>query len=305
MGLAALFVYGYRVWDAPLDRTEPHRALVAHEMVARGDWLVPHLNGEVYLRKPPLAYWVEAAAERLTGRAEPGVWRLPSVVGSALLAAAVAAWAGRWFGTVAIVPAGLAVLSLVPLFDQDRAADIDALNTAAAVVTSLFALELLYGPRQRAWPWAIGLAVSTAAMLLLKGPGGLPPLVGALVGPSLVRRDWRWVRRPGVWVALAVGAAAFVGWGAAAKAAVRHAGAAADTRGVREALERLVLHRWRDVLPAVVAPATVLAYAVPASLAVPFAVAIVRRDAIRLAAARRTGVGTPVDPPSPAPPGRR
>ena len=97
-------------------------------------------------------------------------------------------------------------------------------------------------------------------------------MIGALVGPSIVLRDWRWVRRPGVWVGLGVGVAVFVTWAMAAKLAVRHAGAAADTRGVREALERLVLHRWRDVLPAVAAPVVVLAYAVPVSLAVPFAV---------------------------------
>ena len=268
---AALFVYGYRVWDAPLDRTEPHRALVAHGIVQHGNWLLPRLNGELYLRKPPLVYWAEAAAEIVTGRAEPWVWRLPSVLGSACLAAVVAAWAGRWFGVGAIGPAGLAVLAVVPLFDQDRAADIDALNTAAAVVTALLALEILYGRRRRAWPWVVGLGVSTGAMLLLKGPGGLPPVLGALVGPSVVLRDWRWVRRPGVWVGLLIGSATFATYLVAAKVAVTHAGLHAETSGGTEALRRMVLHRWRDVLPAVVAPFTVLLYALPVSAAVLFA----------------------------------
>ena len=269
-----MFVYGYRVWDAPLDRTEPHRAVVAHQMVTSGQWLVPRLNGEPYLRKPPLIYWVEAIAEKLAGTAEPWVWRLPSVLGSAMLAVVVAAWAGRWFGPAAVGATGVAVLALVPLFDQDRAADIDALNTAAAVITALFALEIAHGSRR--WPWVAGLALSASAMLLLKGPGGLPPVVGALVGASVLLRDWRWTRRPGVWVGLAVGFASFAIWALAAKAATAHA--ATDDRGVREGLSRLVLHRWRDVVPALLAPPTVLAYAVPVSLAAVFAARLVRRS---------------------------
>ena len=39
----------------------------------------------------------------------------------------------------------------------------------------------------------------------------------------------------------------------------------------------MVLHRWRDVLPAVSAPFVVLAYAVPVSLAIPLAIVLVRR----------------------------
>ncbi len=307
MFLAGLFVYGYRLWDAPLDRTEPHRALVAHQMVQGGSWLLPRLNGELYLRKPPLIYWTEAVAEQVTGRDQPWAWRLPSALGSAALAAIVAWWAGRWFGAAAAGPAGVAVLAIIPLWDQDRAADIDALNTAAAVVTALLVLELIYGPARRRWAWVAALAVSVAAMLMLKGPGGLPPVLGALVGPSILLRDWRWTRRPGVWVGLAVGFAIFAAYGVVAKVAMRHAGVTADTGGLREAVQRMVIHRGRDVLPALIAPFTVLLYAVPLSLAVPLA----WRVAMRLPAsspgtpgegwgegefARRTALDPPEDP---------
>ncbi len=275
--LAGLFIYGYRLWDAPLDRTEPHRALVAHQMVRDGNWLLPRLNGELYLRKPPLIYWTEAVAEKVIGRAEPWVWRLPTALGSACLAAVLAAWAGRWFGAVAAGPAGVACLALIPLWDQDRAADIDGLNTVAAVITAMVALELIYGPTRRRWAWVVALAGSVGAMLLLKGPGGLPPLLGALVGPSIALRDWRWTRRAGVWIGLVVGFAIFAGYGVAANAAVRDAGLTVDTGGAREALQRMILHRGRDVLPALAAPFVVLAYAVPVSLAIPFAIALVRR----------------------------
>ncbi len=269
--IAGLFVYGYRLWDAPLDRTEPHRALVAHQMVRSGDWLLPRLNGELYLRKPPLIYWVEATSEKLTGHAQPWAWRLPSAVGSACLVAVLAAWAWRWFGPAAAGPAGVACLALIPLWDQDRAADIDALNTVAAVVAAMFALELTHGPARRRWPWVAGLSAAVAAVLLLKGPGGLPPVLGALVGPSLLLHDWRWARRPGVWVGLVVGFAIFAAYGVSAKAAMHRAGLTADTGGLREAVQRMVLHRGRDVLPAALAPFTVLLYAVPVSLVIPLA----------------------------------
>ena len=190
----------------------------------------------------------------------------------------MAAWAGRWFGPLAIGPAGVACLALIPLWDQDRGADIDALNTVAAVVTAMFVLELAYSPRRRMWPWVVGLAAGVGATLLLKGPAGLPPVIGAMVGPSIALRDWRWAKRPAVWIGVAIGAAVFVGWIVSVKVAVRRAGIVVDTGGVREGLQRMVLHRGRDVLPAVVAPFVVLLYAVPASLAIPFAVRMASRD---------------------------
>jgi 4-amino-4-deoxy-L-arabinose transferase-like glycosyltransferase len=52
---------------------DPHESLyaeVAREMVVRGDWLTPHLNGTRYLDKPPLFYWLIAITYTIFGVSE-------------------------------------------------------------------------------------------------------------------------------------------------------------------------------------------------------------------------------------------
>jgi 4-amino-4-deoxy-L-arabinose transferase-like glycosyltransferase len=52
---------------------DPHESLyaeIAREMVVRGDWLTPHLNGTRYLDKPPLFYWLIAISYTVFGVSE-------------------------------------------------------------------------------------------------------------------------------------------------------------------------------------------------------------------------------------------
>jgi 4-amino-4-deoxy-L-arabinose transferase-like glycosyltransferase len=44
---------------------EPRYAEVAREMIVSGDWLVPHLNGDIYAEKPPLFFWLSALLQVL------------------------------------------------------------------------------------------------------------------------------------------------------------------------------------------------------------------------------------------------
>lgn len=44
--------------DLPTDIMEARNIVTAREMVADGNWLVPTMNGELRLEKPPLPTWV-------------------------------------------------------------------------------------------------------------------------------------------------------------------------------------------------------------------------------------------------------
>ena len=64
--LAALWLAG--LGQRPLFNPDEGRyAEIPREMLAGGDWVLPHLNGLVYAEKPPLQYWATALSYRLFG----------------------------------------------------------------------------------------------------------------------------------------------------------------------------------------------------------------------------------------------
>ncbi|MEO6195476.1 MAG: glycosyltransferase family 39 protein [Thermoanaerobaculia bacterium] len=62
---------------------EPTGAAVGREMLESGDLIVPRLNGQPFLEKPPLYWWVQTAVLRHWGVTAPAA-RLPSALFSAL-----------------------------------------------------------------------------------------------------------------------------------------------------------------------------------------------------------------------------
>ena len=61
----------YRTYDLPLqDYRETRYAEIACEVLERQDWLAPHLNGSLYVNKPPLVSWLVALSFTALGRNE-------------------------------------------------------------------------------------------------------------------------------------------------------------------------------------------------------------------------------------------
>lgn len=69
--LAFLLFYFSALGTMPLmEPDEARYAEIPREMLVSGDFVTPHLNGVVYLEKPPLFYWGNALALRLLGESE-------------------------------------------------------------------------------------------------------------------------------------------------------------------------------------------------------------------------------------------
>src|SRR5437867_1180674 len=68
---ALLLLLGVSPWGL-WERDEGRYADVAREMLARGDWITPRIDGAVFLDKPPLVYWVTAVSLAFWGPGETG-----------------------------------------------------------------------------------------------------------------------------------------------------------------------------------------------------------------------------------------
>ncbi|PYQ66367.1 MAG: glycosyl transferase [Acidobacteria bacterium] len=71
LGLLALLLFFGGLGSYPLlEPDEGRYAEIPREMLARRDFVTPRLNGVLYFEKPPLYYWLNAAALSLPGRPE-------------------------------------------------------------------------------------------------------------------------------------------------------------------------------------------------------------------------------------------
>jgi 4-amino-4-deoxy-L-arabinose transferase-like glycosyltransferase len=186
LGLGLLFIgTGLGLRD-PWPPDEPRFALVAQDMLRSGDWLFPRIGGDLYADKPPLFFWLVAAATMVTGSLRIG-FLLPSLLcglGTVLLTYDLLRRArGREAGL-----AGAFVLLLTFQFVwQARQAQIDA-TLCFFTTLSLYGLlrHLCLGPA-RGW-FLLGWAAAGLGVIT-KGVGFLP-LLALIPFAALVRRGW-------------------------------------------------------------------------------------------------------------------
>ena len=167
---------------------EARYAVVAREMLERGDLFVPHLNGEVYTQKPPLLFWAIGAASLLTGGVDETSARLPSALAAIGAVLLVFLLGERLFSRRAGFLAAAVFATCAKVLWQGRFGQIDmllvALVTAAVwcwvAMSSRAGARDLGGGRREAIPYLFFLFAGLAT--LAKGPVGLlPPLLSILV----------------------------------------------------------------------------------------------------------------------------
>ncbi len=74
-----LYFYNLGGWDL-WNPDEPRYAQIAKEMLQGEGWIIPHLNSEVYLDKPPLFFWLMAATATFIGGMNEFAARFPAAL---------------------------------------------------------------------------------------------------------------------------------------------------------------------------------------------------------------------------------
>jgi 4-amino-4-deoxy-L-arabinose transferase-like glycosyltransferase len=173
-------------------------ARVAQAMLETRQWLVPTLNGVPYLEKPPLLYWVTAAAYALFGTSEAATRAAP-IVGAGLVLTAAFWFARRRLSRDAAVWVAPIIASAPITIVMTRTLMFDMLFTGLFTWALLLLYEALQQPAKAYWlraSWAVlGLAVMTKGLAALAlfgaialaylafAPGPLVPRLRALLDP--------------------------------------------------------------------------------------------------------------------------
>ena len=185
-----LFFYGLDAVGL-LGPDEPRYAQVAREMLRSGDYITPRLNGQPWLEKPPLYYWLAAVSFRLLGVTEWAA-RLPSALAAAAFLPLFGWLVHRLFRGEAWRYALLVLAASVGWLGFARGASPEILFSAAlAGALGLLGVWVWQGHDSLLYGFYALLAVATLA----KGPTAIVLSALVLLTYCLATREHRWLLR--------------------------------------------------------------------------------------------------------------
>jgi 4-amino-4-deoxy-L-arabinose transferase-like glycosyltransferase len=157
---------------------EGRYAEIGREMLQRGEWVVPYLQSEPYLDKPPLLYWLIEASYALFG---VQVWAARLVPALAVHGCVLLVYllGRRSVGERAAFWGALALALAPGWVCMGRLLLMDSLLTLLTTLSLLSAFEAVRGDRLR-WGWWLLASAACGLAVLTKGPVALvlllPPL---------------------------------------------------------------------------------------------------------------------------------
>lgn len=174
-----------------VNNDEARFAVLAQDMLARGHWLLPQLDGGVYYNKPVLLAWLIALCSWPVGQVTQLTAVLPSAAAGVATALVVYALGRQLFGGDAGRYAALVSVTTYGLFFHARVALPDMLMT-----TFVAASVWMLWPMTRSRPGLHWLGFYGLASLAFwaKGPAGLLPLAVAGVWAIAAGAPGAWRR---------------------------------------------------------------------------------------------------------------
>lgn len=201
-------IYLPRLGSLEIKSEEGRRILPAVTMLETGNYIVPQVGSEAYLRKPPLVNWLVAGSFQLFGTRNEWTARLPSVFCVLAVALAFVGVARRSLGPNGALVAALMWLTNFGLLEKGRMIEIEALYVSLTALAFIFWLSWWKEKRWLGWtvPWIfLGLG------LLAKGPLHLvffyAVVIAILWQAGEMKRLWNWPHLVGILLMLGIFAA--------------------------------------------------------------------------------------------------
>jgi len=184
--LLTLPLFAWRIDRPGFSDTEGMFAEPAREMVRTGDWVTPRMNGEPFLTKPPLMYWLPAALFTVAGPTEYA--RLWPALAAAATVATTGALGTELFGEAAGVTAAVVLATSLGFLVEARLLRADMLLVFAVTLSLYCYVRVRRGS-------GVGIAIAfwaTIGMGLLdKGFLALLLPVGVIAVAEIVTGDLR------------------------------------------------------------------------------------------------------------------
>ncbi len=200
--LVALLIIFATLWFGVIEQRrlinpdEGRYAEIPREMAASGDWITPRLNGLKYFEKPPLQYWITAAAYTVFGEHHWTARLWPALTG--FLGILFTGFAtARVFNPQSGWMAG-AVLASSALWNVISHANTLDTGVSFFLSSAVFALCLAQKegqPPREAFRWHVVAWVLLALAVLSKGLIGLILPAASVFVYVVWQRDWGFIRR--------------------------------------------------------------------------------------------------------------
>ena len=211
LALAPLWVIGILCRSA-WTPDEPREADIAWRMSLQSDRTLPQLADTPFLEKPPLSYWISAAAIEVYGDS-PAAARVPNLLYAAIVALAIGALAFAMDGGTAAIVAALVAGTAITAYRVSIWLAPDACLLAGCALALLGAYLGFRAPRGRSKLFGYTLMHVGAAVgfMAKSAPGWLVPAT-ALIAIIIWERRWSELRRWELYVGLIVQALLIGPW---------------------------------------------------------------------------------------------
>ena len=205
---SAIFFVNLGGWDL-WNPDEPRYALVAKEMTEGGNWVLPHLNNQIYPDKPPVFFWLIAFTYKVSGTVNSFAARFPSALAGVLGVILTYLLGSKLYGNKTGFISALILITMVEYFWLGRRANIDMTLNLFVLLALFFFYQGYQTERSRRWQYHVYLFYFFMGIATLtKGPVGfLLPLLTIIVY-LLLKKDVNTLKKvlfhPGVLLFIAV-----------------------------------------------------------------------------------------------------